>query len=209
MRMNNTEQPRTKEIERQEPNNPRFDFVWIVPADQEIERTTRDLLLKGVHFLREFYGKDFEFSPDYEVRMTSSQKHGAAGAEISVSVPVVQEYRKQKDPYLRAQHESGFVHELVHNIFPDEAMPMLAELAYMLERGYAKRLSDLAVLLRDGRLDQPYLDGLKGVADELGVSVEILLNPEVRHDLEQIRNVFRRAVEQEMHALREERAGSS
>lgn len=146
-----------------------FLFSWQKPEEREetLEEFTAKLLENGKSYLKHVVGDDYPFAANIDVTFTGRKIHGARGATMNISTKHLRE-TMNGDPERIDLEQSLIIHELVHGLVDTEELPMMIELAYMIEKGLIQqRLKTLEKIFREGRLLKKYEDGLRNVANAL------------------------------------------
>jgi hypothetical protein len=149
---------------------PTFALIWLKPEerDQQLEAFATLLLEKGVQYLKATVGTDYEFARNIDVIFTPRLRHGAQGAEMRLSIGHLREAMNGGVDRI-ALEQSLIIHELVHGLVDEEELPMMIELAYIAEHGYAEqRFQKLAAIDSEGGLGKPYQEALQNIATILG-----------------------------------------
>lgn len=129
----------------------------------EVERFVRESLHTGMKYLRDTVGADYPFSSLFPVDITKRKNHAAQGSAMNLSVDALREAMTRHEQ--RDLHQSLIIHELVHGLVDEELLPMMIELAYIMENGKGTdRLHNLATLHATGRLPHKYFLSLQQIA---------------------------------------------
>jgi len=179
-------------------------FEWNgVEQSKEIEVTARKLLKDGQDYLRSVVA-EYPFPKQYIVCISPRARHANLGSEMYLSAARLTAL-KTADQYVQDLEQSQVIHELVHNLCDTEDLPMLIELAYMLERGHDARIEKLHSILKDGGLSKVYIDGLLSIANMLGFADpnELLLNIS-EQEVERMKALFQARIQEILRELEDD-----
>lgn len=148
-----------------------FSFSWQKPEEREeaLETFATKLFEGGKSYLQQVVGDDYPFAANIDVTFTGRKIHGARGATINISIEHLREAMNGNQERIDLE-QSLIIHELVHGLVDEEDLPMMVELAYMIEKGLIQgRLENIKRILREGRFPEKHEAGLRNIANALGM----------------------------------------
>ena len=171
---------------------PNFSYEWRSKSDrnQKIEAQVREMLNIATIYLLNILENDFTFPNPLPIILSDRTKHAQGGTEgIYIAIKRLKE--ENPSQYQKDREQSLIIHEFVHDFDETETLPMMIELAYMLEKGHTERLSEITTLIGQGKFPPIYLNGLTEVAKALGYETNIeFLHGVSINDAERLKAIF-------------------
>jgi hypothetical protein len=139
-------------------------------ATPELKATTAEALAGGYKYLFELMGPSFGIDKKLLVQLTQGQRPMHQGSMMLIPIKLLEEFRDPETPvYTKDSRQAQIIHELLHNLTDEEALPILAEISYMLEKGHPERVGRIKELLDQGELNPAHIKGLETLAKDFGL----------------------------------------
>lgn len=135
-------------------------------------KKTEEQVIFAYEYLAGIFKDEFPISKHMEIELGYREQHAALGALIKLSAKQIKKDIENKDQYYSDVSQSIVVHELLHNLTDDEALPMLAEFIYILEKNGTRRINEVKEFLQEGKLKKQYVVGLNEITTWLGFSTK-------------------------------------
>jgi len=158
-----------------------------VGGGEKIKDRTEFLIVQAAEYVFRQLPQFGEISRDWIVEFTETGSVRGEGMLMRVPIDLVEDkfMNTAEDNYEEALAISIFVHELMHGLTPtSEALPMLAEMMYMLDSGGEMRIDQISSFLENDQLEEPHVKGLGEISGWFGYD-------STRHFLKEFPNLDR------------------
>lgn len=154
---------------------------------ERVKERTEFLIVQAAEYIFQQLPQFEEISRNWIVEFTETGSVRGEGMLMRVPIDLVEGkfMNIAEDSYEEALAISIFVHELMHGLTPtSEALPMLAEMMYMLDSGGEMRIDQISSFLENDQLEEPHVKGLGEISGWFGYD-------STRHFLKEFPNLDR------------------
>lgn len=131
--------------------------------------TVKEFISQGYDYIMQATDRQLVLSKKFLIEFSNRDGHGHQGALMRISISTLTKTLENRaDEASQHLERSSMAHELIHNITDDEDFPMFIEMIYLSENGQHKRLEEIELMLRTGKLPNQYIRGLSHIARWLG-----------------------------------------
>lgn len=134
----------------------------------EIKQEATKLFATSYDYLSALVGKE-DLGNEFGIQF--GKAFLAQGAQIILDTSELEKsVNSGPNTYIQDLNLSTVIHEMAHQFGDEEALPMLVEMAYMMEKGYGGRIQEIQGMLLNGDLPERHISGLKDICKWLQVN---------------------------------------
>ena len=151
----------------------------------------RQQLAHAFSYVNDVIGTDEMFSKHFSIHITRG-RGGLGAADCIIRIPESYLERVFESDADWLEMQTGLVHEVVHDISVDEALPMFIEFIHYIETRNIDRLSSICSLYTHPNFAQCYIDGMNQISRWLECEPLALFETLLSRPLPELKHVFKK-----------------